>query len=290
MIFIFSINKKIILFEYMTKNDKITTIIKGSDDVVRKKKKLRVERVIIVCVVALVIGFGLYKGITWAFQSITSLLTPDVQEEVVEPEIEKPKNYIATVVIDPGHGDWDPGANVGNVLEKDISLTTSKAIEQALDEANIKAVLTRETDISLSDNKIDDLKKRAAKSAENNANYFVSIHVNSFDESDEVSGFEIYKKNDESHSIAQNIGKNIEILNYSKNRGILDGGKSLQVLRDNTVPSVLIELGYLNNDNDYSYLSNDEKLQEMGKAIAKGIIEEVQTHLLDNSTQNNINK
>ncbi len=290
MIFIFSINKKIILFEYMTKNDKITTIIKGSDDVVRKKKKLRVERVIIVCVIALVIGFGLYKGITWAFQSITSLLTPDVQEEVVEPEIEKPKNYIATVVIDPGHGDWDPGANVGNVLEKDISLTTSKAIEQALDEANIKAVLTRETDISLSDNKIDDLKKRAAKSAENNANYFVSIHVNSFDESDEVSGFEIYKKNDESHSLAQNIGKNIEILNYSKNRGILDGGKSLQVLRDNTVPSVLIELGYLNNDNDYSYLSNDEKLQEMGKAIAKGIIEEVQTHLLDNSTQNNINK
>ena len=274
----------------MTKNDKITTIIKGSDDVVRKKKKLRVERVIIVCVIALVIGFGLYKGIIWAFQSITSLLTPDVQEEVVEPEIEKPKNYIATVVIDPGHGDWDPGANVGNVLEKDISLTTSKAIEQALDEANIKAVLTRETDISLSDNKIDDLKKRAAKSAENNANYFVSIHVNSFDESDEVSGFEIYKKNDESHSLAQNIGKNIEILNYSKNRGILDGGKSLQVLRDNTVPSVLIELGYLNNDNDYSYLSNDEKLQEMGKAIAKGIIEEVQTHLLDNSTQNNINK
>ncbi len=290
MIFIFSINKKIILFEYMTKNDKITTIIKGSDDVVRKKKKSRVERVIIVCVIALVIGFGLYKGITWAFQSITSLLTPDVQEEVVEPEIEKPKNYIATVVIDPGHGDWDPGANVGNVLEKDISLTTSKAIEQALDEANIKAVLTRETDISLSDNKIDDLKKRAAKSAENNANYFVSIHVNSFDESDEVSGFEIYKKNDESHSLAQNIGKNIEILNYSKNRGILDGGKSLQVLRDNTVPSVLIELGYLNNDNDYSYLSNDEKLQEMGKAIAKRIIEEVQTHLLDNSTQNNINK
>lgn len=290
MIFIFSINKKIILFEYMTKNDKITTIIKGSDDVVRKKKKLRVERVIIVCVIALVIGFGLYKGITWAFQSITSLLTPDVQEEVVEPEIEKPKNYIATVVIDPGHGDWDPGANVGNVLEKDISLTTSKAIEQALDEANIKAVLTRETDISLSDNKIDDLKKRAAKSAENNANYFVSVHVNSFDESDEVSGFEIYKKNDESHSLAQNIGKNIETLNYSKNREILDGGKSLQVLRDNMVPSVLIELGYLNNDNDYSYLSNDEKLQEMGKAIAKGIIEEVQTHLLDNSTQNNINK
>ena len=105
--------------------------------------------------------------------------------------------------------------------------------------------------------------------------------MNSFDESDEVSGFEIYKKNDESQSLAQNIGKHMETLNYSKKRGIIDGEKSLQVLRDNTVPSVLIEMGYLNNENDYSYLSDDEKLQKMGEAIANGIIDEVQTHLLE---------
>ena len=262
--------------------------MEGRDDVARKKKKLRVERVIIACIIVILFGFGIYKGVTWAFQSITSLLSPAPQQEAVEePETKKIKNYIATVVIDPGHGDWDPGANVGNVLEKDITLTTSQAIQQTLEEANIKAVLTRESDVSLSNNKIEDLQKRAATSAENNANYFVSVHVNSFEESDEVSGFEIYKKNDESHSLAQNIGKNIEVLNYSKNRGILDGGKALQVLRDNTVPSVLIELGYLNNQNDYSYLSDNAKLQEMGKAIAKGIIEEVKTQHVDNSTQNN---
>lgn len=275
----------------MTKNDKITTIIEGCDDVARKKRKLRKDRVIIVCVTALIIGFGIYKGVTWAFHTIASLLAPEVQkEEVVEVEPEKEKTYIATVVIDPGHGDWDPGANVGNVLEKDITLKTSKAIGQVLEDADIKAVFTRESDVSLSNNKIEDLKKRAAMSETYQANYFVSVHVNFYKESDEVSGFEIYKKNDESESLAQNIGKSIETLNYSKNRGILDGGKSLQVLRDNTVPSVLIELGYLNNKNDYSYLSDDEKLQKMGETIAKGIIEEVQTHLLDNSSQNNINQ
>ena len=134
------------------------------------------------------------------------------------------------------------------------------------------------------------LKKRAATSAENNAHYFVSVHVNSFDESDEVSGFEIYKKNNESDSLAQNIGKHMETLNYSKKRGIIDGGKSLQVLRDNTVPSVLIEMGYLNNKNDYSYLSDNEKLQKLGEAIANGIIDEVQTYLLKDSAQNNTNK
>lgn len=223
--------------------------------------------------------------------TISSLLEPEVQQEVVqEKEEEKVKEYIATVVLDAGHGDWDPGANVNDVLEKDITLTTAKAIGQALEEANIKAIYTRESDVSLSNNKIEDLKKRAATSAENNAHYFVSVHVNSFDESDEVSGFEIYKKNNESESLAQNIGKHMETLNYSKNRGIIDGGKSLQVLRDNTVPSVLIEMGYLNNKNDYSYLSDNEKLQKMGEAIANGIIDEVQTHFLKDSAQNNTNK
>lgn len=258
---------------------------------VRKKKRIRKDRVIIVCVLALVICFGIYKGASWMIHTISSLLEPEVQQEVVqEKEEEKVKEYIATVVLDAGHGDWDPGANVNDVLEKDITLTTAKAIGQALEEANIKAIYTRESDVSLSNNKIEDLKKRAATSAENNAHYFVSVHVNSFDESDEVSGFEIYKKNNESESLAQNIGKHMETLNYSKNRGIIDGGKSLQVLRDNTVPSVLIEMGYLNNKNDYSYLSDNEKLKKMGEAIANGIIDEVQTHFLKDSAQNNTNK
>lgn len=276
----------------MIKNDKITTIIEGCDDVVRRKKKLRLKRVVIAVLFLCIVGFGVYKGTSFIVQSISSLFeTKTEPEKVVNEEKEvKTKEYIATVVIDPGHGDWDPGANVKNILEKDIALKTSKAIGAVLEEANIKAVYTRESDVSLSNNKIEDLKKRAAMSAQNNASYFISIHVNSFDESDDVSGFEIYKKNAESESLAKKIGQYIEALNYSKNRGILDGGKSLQVLRDNTVPSVLVEMGYLNNPNDFSYLSDDAKLQKMGEAIAKGIIDEVQDHLLQDSTQNNTNQ
>ena len=110
---------------------------------VRKKKRIRKDRVIIVCVLALVICFGIYKGTSWMIHTISSLLEPEVQQEVVqEKEEEKVKEYIATVVLDPGHGDWDPGANVNDVLEKDITLTTAKAIGQALEEATIKAVYT----------------------------------------------------------------------------------------------------------------------------------------------------
>ena len=71
-------------FEYTTKNDKITTISKGSEEVVRKKKRIRKDRVIIVCVLALVICFGIYKGTSWVIHTITSLLEPEVQQEVVQ--------------------------------------------------------------------------------------------------------------------------------------------------------------------------------------------------------------
>ena len=44
------------------------------------------------------------------------------------------------------------------------------------------------------------------------------------------------------------------------------------------MPSVLLELGYINNANDYAYLSDDQKLQKLGEAIAQGIINEVSAH------------
>lgn len=227
-------------------------------------------------IVVVIFVVGIYKGATW----LISYLNKEVQQETVQNDAneEKPKEYIATVVLDPGHGDWDPGANKGNVYEKDITLTTAKAIGEVLEKENIKAVYTRETDVALSNGKIEDLSKRAQMSAQYQAQYFVSIHVNSYEDSDDVSGFEIYTKNDESKPLATSIGESVEALNYTRNRGLIDGGRSLQVLRDNTVPSILIELGYINNANDYAYLSDDAKLKILGEAIGEGIAKEIKSH------------
>ena len=73
--------------------------------------------------------------------------------------------------------------------------------------------------------------------------------------------------------MATSVGTYIEKLNYSKNRGIQDG-KSLVVLKANTVPSILVELGYIKGK-DYNYLSDNQKLEQIGEAIAKGIVDQV---------------
>ena len=154
------------------------------------------------------------------------------------------------------------------------------ATAKYLDQENIKVIFTRESDIALHDSKIEDLRLRAQMSQKNNAQYFVSIHVNDYDDAS-VSGFEVYQKDDKSHSLAQSISQNIETLQYSKNRGIQDG-KSLMVLRENTVPSVLVEIGYIKG-NDYYYLSDDSKLDKIGESISKGIVEQIKImHFIKN--------
>lgn len=236
----------------------------------KKKLKLRVDRVMIAAVAVLVIMFGLYKGVTYVGGVVFSFLSSP--QSTVEAKVGK--KYLATVVLDPGHGGLDAGANSGKLYEKNISLTTAKAIGEALEKENIKAVYTRTTDEALHEDKTTDLNMRAQMSQKNNALYFVSIHVNDYDKSNDVTGFEVYTKNKESETLATTISQQIEKLSYSKNRGLQDGS-SLLVLKNNSVPSVLVELGYIHGP-DFQYLNDNTKLEQLGKAISKGIIELIQ--------------
>lgn len=239
----------------------------------KKRRKLKIGRIILAIILVVGICFGIYKGFSYVIKYVNSLF-PQVEEnidnEVKEPDVEE-KIYIGTVVIDPGHGGWDAGSNRGQLYEKDITLKISKAIAEEVEKSNIKAVLTRTDDTALADNKISDLQLRCDASAQNHAQYFVSIHVNDHEEVPEVSGFEIYTKDEDSQSLAQYVSQQIETLNYSTNRGIIDGN-ILAVLRDNTVPSILVEVGYI--EGDYDYLSDDQKLEKYGQAIGKGIVEQ----------------
>lgn len=238
----------------------------------KKKRKLRIDRVILVAVIGIALLFGVYKGVSFAAMQVRAFFSPkESVENVVDKEEEE--TFVATVIIDPGHGGKDAGSNTKKLYEKNISLTTSKYVGEALAKENIKVVYTRIDDNHLDDDKDTDLKLRAAFSQKYNADFFVSIHVNDFEDSTTVSGFEIYKKDDTSDALANSIGTSMEKLNYSKNRGVLDGG-ILLVLKENTVPSVLVELGYIKGP-DYSYLSDNEKLEKIGQAIADGIIEQV---------------
>lgn len=241
-----------------------------------RKKKIRYDRILLATVIAICILFGVYKGLQFAAEGVMAFFNSSSE---TSSETQSPSEKRLTVVIDAGHGAIDGGAKNGTVLEKNITLTISKAIGAALEKQNINVVYTRNEDKTLHSDRVTDLKMRAEMSAEKNADCFVSIHVNDVDNpKPEISGFEIFTKNNEDKSIndkstalAKSVGKQIEGLKYSKNRG-LQSGTNLRVLRLNTVPSILIETGYIRG-NDFNYLKDDTKLKTLGESISKGIKE-----------------
>lgn len=240
---------------------------------IKRRRRVRWNRVFITFIVVIALILGVYKGVIFIREKIKAKET----KEVTQTLFNKIDELIPTVVLDPGHGGDDAGANDGSLYEKDIALSVALYAGATLENEGIRVVYTRTTDVALDDDKATDLKMRAQMSATYYANVFVSIHVNDFDGDIQPSGFEIYIKDEQSEALATSIGKYIEDLNNSKNRGVIDGS-DLAVLKYNTVPSVLVELGYIKGT-DSTYLKDSQKLESLGEAIAEGIIEQLQSQL-----------
>jgi len=121
------------------------------------------------------------------------------------------ENSVKVVVIDAGHGGNDPGAiGVSGVREKDITLALALKLGALIEKnTNIKVVYTRKTDVAV------ELYKRTQIANNNHADYFISIHCNSVDKNNVVSGSETFvmglSKSDNNLAIAQK--ENAAILN-----------------------------------------------------------------------------
>ena len=172
----------------------------------------------------------------------------------------------ATIVIDPGHGGEDPGAvvNFSEKHEADHTLTTALLVKKELEAIGAKVILTRTSDTSVS------LAERAEISNKNNANAFISIHFDS-SEDDSASGTTAYYYSDKSESLSQTVNKYLSRNLPLKNQG--SRFQNFMVLRDNARPSILLELGYLNNQGDNKVISSEEYQQNIAKSIANALKE-----------------
>lgn len=180
------------------------------------------------------------------------------------------------IAIDAGHGGKDPGTHFKELNEKNITLDTALKIRQSFEFTNVQVVLTRESDVFL------DLGERVNIAKRNKAILFVSIHVNSGSGSNGGGSETYYYGNNgknpfisESQLLASSIQK--EMLNAwdLDDRGIQHG--NFQVIRDNSMPAVLAELGFIDSKKDQAYLSSSEQLTIMAEAIHDGIVGYLQT-------------
>ncbi len=190
------------------------------------------------------------------------------------------------IVIDAGHGGEDPGAvSDDGTLEKDLNLEISKILFALCELNGNKAVMTRQDDTLLYDyyddldnykgqKKVYDLKNRLkiAESVENGV--YVGIHMNKFSQS-KYSGAQIYysKNNDLSSYIASNVAKSIKAyLQPNNNRQTKMAGSSIYILDKTKIPAILIECGFLSNDEELQSLKNKEYQASIAMCIFSSII------------------
>ncbi|MEK5214762.1 N-acetylmuramoyl-L-alanine amidase [Psychrobacillus sp. FSL H8-0487] len=176
------------------------------------------------------------------------------------------KNRI--ILIDAGHGGKDPGASSQGVTEKSIVLKVSKLVEQKLKNAGAGVIMSRTGDTFPS------LQDRVALSKSTNSELYVSIHVNAAT-SKTANGTETFynlSANDngaESKVLATKIQQEIIKNANMNNRGIKEG--EFYVIKQMEIPSVLVELGFISNQQDFNKLVNDKYIEIYAQSIFNGI-------------------
>ena len=233
---------------------------------------MKVKTVYIIILAALLISFCIVMYS--AFSNITAHTSADIDDS-------KP-----TVVIDAGHGGEDGGAEVDGVLEKDINISIAGKLADILRVCGYRVTEIRDTDISVYDDdaetlrekKVSDLKRRVEIVNESDNNILISIHQNKFDNS-AYSGAQVFysTNNDNSRVLAEAVRNSVvSLLQNDNTRELKPAGSDIYLLDHAAVPAIIVECGFLSNDEERAKLLDSGYQSEMAYSIAMGVMEYLQ--------------
>lgn len=233
----------------------------------------------------LVLSFFLFSlllcAVLFFFGTIVQRISASRATDVGTPTA---KGY--TVILDPGHGGEDGGAIGKNgVCEKDLNLAVAQEVEAELEERGISVICTRTEDILLYDRNVDykgrkkmlDLAARLKVAKDTPNSVFVSIHMNSFPQT-QYSGLQIYySKNDPRSAILANLIQN-EVrrqLQPENTRKTKQASSNIYLLDRIPSPAILVECGFLSNAEECERLSTEAYRKELALVLANAIADYV---------------
>ncbi len=182
-----------------------------------------------------------------------------------------------TVVIDAGHGGID-GGSVGKttkISESSLNLEYARCLKTMLSDFGFNVVMTRENENGLysplaQNKKKDDMKKRKEIIEKSNADFVISIHMNSYTSSS-VGAQVFYGEEDEPSKMLAKCIQNKFINNLQNARKEIKVG-DYYILNAIKAPSVLVECGYLSNPKEEKLLISDEYKKEVCYSILLGVL------------------
>ena len=179
-----------------------------------------------------------------------------------------------TIVIDSGHGGKDGGSVVDDVLEKNINLQIALKLKEKLIKSGANVIMTRDGVFDLSSpnanrRKKSDFDNRVSLINNAGADLYISIHLNYLSDS-RYSGAQVFytKGNEYLAEIMQE-----SLASYLKTK--MPAKKlsdTIYMYKKLKVPGILIECGFLSNENERNLLISEKYQEQIALAIIKGII------------------
>ena len=261
------------------------------------------------------LSFELFPIEQQEFDRIVTLFDDDIRDEPlvnIRKNFHFNKNNNLIVVLDPGHGGVDPGAQVKSIREADLMLSLARIVADEIELLNnTTVILTRTSD------KFTSLDKRLMLAVRAQADLFISLHADSV-EKGKASGSTVYTLSQEasdkasarlasrhggdelisgldltgaetevtsalmgllrsentvrSSAFSKSILKNLENFSIKLNPTPLRKA-NFSVLKLPNVPSILIETGFMSTSSDLKNLQDRDWAEKFALAISSGILE-----------------
>ena len=189
----------------------------------------------------------------------------------------------STVIIDAGHGGMDGGAVAGDgTLEKTLNLSIAQKLNDLLQCAGVRTVLTRKDDNSIHDadavsvrqQKVSDIHNRLQIMEQTENAVFVSIHQNHFSVSKYHGAQVFYSANDpQSAILAEQIRQSLTAhLQPNNTRETKKSGTEIYLLYHAMRPAVMVECGFLSNAEETQKLKTEDYQTKLALSVADGIL------------------
>lgn len=221
----------------------------------------------------LVLGIMLYLAKDMAVYTVSETVGNQGKEGTLNEEG-------ICIVLDAGHGGFDPGkVGVNGQKEAEINLAIALKVRDYLEANDVRVVMTRESEAGLyeenaENKKVQDMKKRIEIMESAGALATISIHQNSYGE-EYVNGAQVFYHADskEGEKLASDLQESLRERINPENHRQIKANDSYYLLKKTSIPTVIVECGFLSNYKEASLLETQEYQDRVAWAIHMGIMQ-----------------
>ncbi len=238
------------------------------------KKKFAIAMSVL-CFAAAALMVAIYYLMSAEEREAVAALNPPQQTPGSQATAEISKSiYGRLIVVDAGHGGFDPGATgVSGTREDELNLKVAFLLKAELESMGAEVIMTRSDENALAETKDADMAKRREIITQSGSDIVVSVHMNSFPDDPEVSGPLVLfmKGSANGKKLAQAIIDSMNAELEPDKKGRSRSESNLFILKSGNQPCVIVECGYISNAKEEEKLVTDDYQRKVVKAICSGV-------------------